>query len=312
MSTASYVPATVDLELDDVDDIMESTSTKDLIRDSFLRFRKADGFSFARSLAFQVTVAAIPAVITVVAIASILGESRFQQALREAITSLAPGPASDMFLTAFQQGSQSGVGDIAAIAAGAVAALVAAVTAMAQLQRGATRIYGIDTDRSSVRRYAVAAGLTLTVGVMVVAAFLAIVIGGSVIDTFSNNGGLLWGIARWAGAILLLGTGMAIIFKVAPNRRQPGFSWLMFGGSLAVGFWVIVSVLLTLYLNASASFGETYGPLAGFVGLLLWTQLSSIAILFGLSVAAQLEAVRAGVPSPIAETDRSVAELSWA
>jgi YihY family inner membrane protein len=133
-----------------------------------------------------------------------------------------------------------------------------------------------------------------------------------VIDVFSNDGGLLWGIARWAGAILLLGTGMAIVFKVAPNRRQPGFSWLMFGGGLAVFLWLVVSVLLTLYLNASSSFGDTYGPLAGFVGLLLWTQLSSIAVLFGLSVAAQLEAIRAGVPSPVSETDRSVSELSWA
>jgi YihY family inner membrane protein len=312
MSTASYVPATIDLEFDDVDDIMEQTSTWDLIRDSFLRFRKADGFSFARSLAFQVTVAAIPAIITVVGIAAITGESRFQQTLREAITSLAPGPASDIFLTAFRQGTDAGAGDVAAIAIGGVAALVAAVTAMAQLQRGATRIYGVDTDRPSMRRYGVATILTLTVGIMIVAAFLGIVVGGSVIDVFSNDGGLWWGIARWAGAILLLGTGMAIVFKVAPNRRQPGFSWLMFGGGLAVVLWLVVSVLLTLYLNASSSFGDTYGPLAGFVGLLLWTQLSSIAVLFGLSVAAQLEAIRAGVPSPVSETDRSVSELSWA
>lgn len=312
MSTASYVPTTVDLELDDVDEIMENTSTKDLIKDSFVRFRKADGFSFARSLAFQVTLAAIPAIITVVAVAAIIGESQFQQALRDAITSLAPGPASDIFLTAFEQGSQSGAGDIVAVVVGGVAALVAAVTAMAQLQRGATRIYGIDTDRSSVRRYAVATGLTLTVGVLIIASFLAIVVGGSVIDSISDDGGLLWAIARWAGAILLLAAGMAIVFKVAPNRRQPGFSWLMFGGSLAVVFWLIVSVGLTLYLNASSSFGDTYGPLAGFIGLLLWTQLSSIAVLFGLSVAAQLEAVRAGVPSPIAESDRTVADLSWA
>ena len=34
------------------------------------------------------------------------------------------------------------------------------------------------------------------------------------------------------------------------------------------------------------------------IALLLWALLSSIAILFGAALAAQLEAVRAGVPSP--------------
>jgi hypothetical protein len=34
--------------------------------------------------------------------------------------------------------------------------------------------------------------------------------------------------------------------------------------------------------------------------LLLWSQLTSLALLFGIAFAAQLEAVRAGVPSPVA------------
>jgi YihY family inner membrane protein len=106
--------------------------------------------------------------------------------------------------------------------------------------------------------------------------------------------------------------GMAVVFKIAPNRRQPGFSWLMLGGGLAVVFWLIVSVALTLFLNTTSSLGETYGPLAGFIGLLLWAQLSSIAVLLGLAVAAQLEAVRAGVHSPTSDVDRSATNVSWA
>ena len=46
--------------------------------------------------------------------------------------------------------------------------------------------------------------------------------------------------------------------------------------------------------RASSSFGDTYGPLAGVVALQIWTLLSSISILYGAAVAAQLEAVRAG------------------
>jgi len=34
------------------------------------------------------------------------------------------------------------------------------------------------------------------------------------------------------------------------------------------------------------------------VALLLWTLLTSIALLYGVALAAQLESVRAGVPAP--------------
>jgi uncharacterized BrkB/YihY/UPF0761 family membrane protein len=62
--------------------------------------------------------------------------------------------------------------------------------------------------------------------------------------------------------------------------------------------WLVVSIGLSLFLNASTTFGQTYGPLAGFIGVMLWAFLSSIVVFYGLAVAAQLEAVRAGVLSP--------------
>jgi len=42
------------------------------------------------------------------------------------------------------------------------------------------------------------------------------------------------------------------------------------------------------------TFGQTYGPLAGIVALQIWTFLSSFSIFYGVSVAAELEAIRAG------------------
>jgi hypothetical protein len=42
----------------------------------------------------------------------------------------------------------------------------------------------------------------------------------------------------------------------------------------------------------------TYGPLAGIVALAFWAFFSSLALLFGAALAAQLEAVRAGAAAP--------------
>ena len=67
---------------------------------------------------------------------------------------------------------------------------------------------------------------------------------------------------------------------------------------MSVALVVVVTLGLNGIFHLSATFGQTYGPLAGFVALLLWGLLSSIALLLGIAIAAQLEAVRAGVPEP--------------
>ena len=64
------------------------------------------------------------------------------------------------------------------------------------------------------------------------------------------------------------------------------------------------SGLLALYVVAAAGFGDTYGPLTAVMALLLWANVTGIALLAGIALAAQLEAVRAGRPDPLlADTD---------
>jgi YihY family inner membrane protein len=302
MSSATYVPPITELDASDIKPTLRETSLGEFSRDSFLRFRKSDGFSFARSLAFQVVLAVIPGLIMVVGIADWIGEGRFQTLIREGITTLAPGPASEMFLQAFDQGSvAASSGSIWPIIGGGSAALVSAVTAMAQLQRGASRIYGVQTDRTTFKRYALATLLTVTVGLALTIAFILIVLGSTIGGDLQDRIAQTWAWARWPLGLVLLTGGLALLFKAAPNRPQPGFGWLALGGSVATVGWLLVSLALASFLNASRLFGETYGPLAGFMGLVLWAQFSGIVILYGLAVAAQLEAIQANVDEPVEE-----------
>ena len=68
------------------------------------------------------------------------------------------------------------------------------------------------------------------------------------------------------------------------------------GPAVAFVLWVLFSLALSYYVSHSNSFGTVYGPLTGMFALLLWSQLTSLSLLFGIALAAQLEAVRAGVP----------------
>ena len=152
MSTATSVPETYELEGDDALRTLRSTGWGQLAKDSFVRFRAADGTSHSRSLAFQVMLTLLPFVIAVVGLATAMNVDQLRQLLTQTVDRLAPGPAGQIFTQAISQGAKSATrGGIAALLLGAVAALASATVAMGQIERGANRLYGVEQDRPPPR-----------------------------------------------------------------------------------------------------------------------------------------------------------------
>jgi YihY family inner membrane protein len=291
MSTATSVPSTLGLEGDDALQTLRDTGRRKLLVDAFDRFRAADGFSHARALAFQFALTIVPALITLVGLATALDQDTFTRVVRDVLGDLAPGAAGDLITEALRQGGQ-GNGKLALLFGG-LATAVSGTTAFGQLERSANRIYGVERDRPPLLKYGVAALLMLTAGVATVLAVILLVAGSTLAD--SAGWGPAFGVLRWPLTLALVVTALALLFEVAPRRRQPEASWLAVGSGLAAVLWLAFTGGLAVFVGASPNFGATYGPLAGTMAVLLWTFLSAVALLLGLAFAAQLEAVRAGV-----------------
>jgi YihY family inner membrane protein len=301
MSTAAFVPETYNLEGDDALRTLRSTGLGQLARDAFQRFRAADGFTHARSLAWAITLTILPFVIAFVGFTSLLDQDRVSKAVVKEVERVAPGPASQIFSQAFQQGAKSaGGGSRAALLVGTVAALAAGTTAMGQVERGANRVYGVERDRPTVDKYRHGFVLAISSGVLIVLAMMLLVAGTTVAEALGLDDalGAIWNLLRWPVGIALSVAAFALLFQRAPRRHQPDVSWLAFGSGLAVVLWLVFTALLAVYLTASSSFGQTYGPLAGTIGVLLWAFLTSLALFLGIAFSAQLEAIRAGAPVP--------------
>jgi YihY family inner membrane protein len=312
MTTASAVPVTREepLEGDEAFETLRRTGRRRLALDAVARFRAADGFSHSRALAFQTTLTLLPAVIAIVGLAAALDVESFTNVVRATIAQLAPGAVGDIFTDALRQGTSAARQESGetALAGGAIAAAIAGTTAMAQVERGANRIYGTEQDRPFVRKYLTGALLAGTAGSSALAA-VAVLVGGSAIRDSVGWGELLdaaWVALRWPVGVALAVTSIALLFEHAPRRRQPEPSWLAFGAGTSALLWFCFMALLVVYLEATDSFGATYGPVAGTIGVLLWTFLSAVALFLGLAFAAQLEAVRAGVLQPRVERDANI------
>lgn len=311
MTTATHIPRTRgELEGDEAFETLRQTGRKRLVLDSVTRFRAADGFSHSRALAFQATLAVLPALIGVVGLAAALDQESFTRTVKETIDSLAPGAVGSILTEALQQGSTAASRDSGetALVGGFLAAGFAGMSAMAQVERGANRIYGVERDRPFVRKYLVALGATLSGGLLALLSFLVLVGGAAIRDAAGWSAGFnsAWAIGRWPVGLLFAVASVSILFELSPRRKQPEASWLAFGAAVAVLLWLLFMAALAIYIGATESFGATYGSLAGTIGILLWTFLTSVALFLGLAFSAQLEAVRAGVERPRVDRDKNV------
>jgi YihY family inner membrane protein len=299
VSTASPVPETWKLTGDDARHTLQSCGRGKLARDAFVRLRVADGFSHARSLAYATALVFVQATIAVVGLGSALGQGSSDLIVRTFRAAL-PGPAGELMTQAVVQAHHAGASHRwAGLAFGLVGTLITGSTLLGQVERGLNRIYGVEQDRPTLKKYGLALLLAVTAGALTIGAFTLLAFGHSIGVSIHNHAvNRAWEIARWPVAVLLVTAATTIVFRFSPRRHQPSLSWLAFGAAVSTSIWLLVTIGFGEFFAASKSFGQTYGPLAGVVALLLWAFLAAVALLFGAATAAQLEAVRAGARQP--------------
>jgi YihY family inner membrane protein len=280
-----------------------------LLRDAFIRFRYGDGFSHSRAIALQFCLAVVPFLIALTGLISDLGVEDGGQVVADTVVALTPGQSDAMVKELLVDSERTEETGEVALVLGLITGLAALTTMMAQVERGANRIYGVERDRPARWKYLRAVGLALGAGVPALFGFLILVGGGPMGDSVQRHyewgefANTTWHVLRWPLSLGLTVLAVAVLFRYAPRRRQPSVSWLLFGAGLGTALWWLASVLLAAYVRLSGGFGETYGALTGVMALLLWANLTGIALLGGLAFSAQLEALRIGVPEP-AEPDR--------
>jgi YihY family inner membrane protein len=308
MSTAQLVPETWELSGDEARQTLLDTGRRRLLADSFMRLRVADGFSHARSLAFMTALVLVQGLIALVGFASLLGDDELSAVIVRTIKGAAPGPAGEVLTQAVVQAQTNGNSDrYAGLVFGLVGALIAATTATGQFERALNRLYGVEQDRPSVRKYGFAFLVAVSAGTLSACAFAALAFGRTLGEAIEDERlSAAWNATRWPLGLALTAAAVTMLFRWCPRRHQPGASWLAFGSVVSVVLWTTVTVGLAAFFRFSSSFGDTYGPLAGMLALLIWSLLSAISILYGAAVAAQLEAVRAGTATP--QDEQKVAE----
>jgi membrane protein len=88
--------------------------------------------------------------------------------------------------------------------------------------------------------------------------------------------------------LALVALAIALIFYYAPDADQD-WVWITPGSVLATVLWLIASLAFRFYVTRVTDYNATYGSLGGVVVLMLWFYISSLAILAGAEMNAEIE-----------------------
>jgi membrane protein len=179
---------------------------------------------------------------------------------------------------------------------GALAALWAATGGTVALVKAMNRAYGIEDDRGIFHRYALAAGLTILGGMIILGSFVTVVGGAIVTEQLTARLGLPDGQAavvsalRWPVVFALLVLATAILFRYAPNVRI-AWRWTLAGGiTFALG-WLIATYALAWYVGNFGAYGTTYGSLGGVIVLMLWFYVTGLLLVGSAEIIASFATV---------------------
>ena len=127
------------------------------------------------------------------------------------------------------------------------------------------------------------AAFLLAIAAVVVLPLILSPIGlGSLTETLTRIG-------RWPVLLLVLLIGLALLYRYGPHRQPARWQWVSVGSVFAAVTWISLSFLFSWYLTSFANYNATYGSLGAVVGLMIWLWISTIVVLLGAELNAEIE-----------------------
>jgi membrane protein len=269
-----------------------------VLKGTLKEFKKDELTDRAAALTYYGILALFPALLALISLLGIVGQSATQQVL-DNIQKLAPGAARDVLTNAVKQmQGNAGLGSIMAIV-GLALAIWSASGYVAAFIRSANAVYDVPEGRPVWTVMPVRLGVTVVLMVMAVISAVIVVFTGALARQVGTALGIgdtfltVWSFAKWPVLIILVTVMIAILYWATPNAKVRGFRWITPGSFLALLIWMIASAGFALYVANFASYNKTYGALAGVIIFLVWLWITNLAILLGLEFDAEMNRQRA-------------------
>ncbi len=145
--------------------------------------------------------------------------------------------------------------------------------------------------RSFVKLTLVTMAFTIGGLVLVVLAIAAFVAVPAIIHFIGlgPTGDLLISLLRWPVLLVVVALALAFLYRYGPDRPGARWRWISWGNGLATVLWLLASAGFSYYVANFGSYNKTYGSLGAAVGFMTWIWISTIILLIGAELNAELQ-----------------------
>lgn len=122
---------------------------------------------------------------------------------------------------------------------------------------------------------------------------------------------------RWPMLAAIFVLALQAVYRFAPCRSTAKWRWVSWGAIIATALWILASLLFSLYVRNFGNYNETYGAIGGVIILILWFDISALAVVLGAEINAEMEHQTkmdstTGEPKPMGKRGAYVADTTGA
>ena len=246
----------------------------------------------AAQLAYYFFLALFPALLFLVAIVSFIPVSGLLEAITSTLAHIAPTEVLSIIQGQVLKIAHEENGGLLTL--GMIGAVWSTSSGVSAIIDALNQAYGVQDTRPWWKVKLMALGLTMTLALFIVVSFALVLVGPTLGETLAAHLSLgpaferTWKILQWPAIFLLVSLAVALIYYFAPDVEQR-WIWIAPGSVVATTLWVIISLGFKLYVTRFASYNATYGAIGGVIVLMTWFYGSSLAILVGAELNAEIE-----------------------
>ncbi len=265
---------------------------KDILWRTYEEFGKDRIMSVAAGVTYYALLAVFPAIAALVSIYGLFADPAAIQDHLVTLSGVLPGGALDIIREQIVRIASQGRGALGfGFIFGLGLSLWSANAGIKAVFDALNIVYDEEEKRSFVMLNLLSLSFTLGAILFILSALAAIIVL-PILFTFIGLGTgteRMLAILRWP--VLLIGVvlGLSLVYRFGPSRDKAEWRWVTPGGIVAALLWLAVSMLFSWYVGNFGSYNETYGSLGAVIGFMTWIWLSSIIVLLGAEINAEME-----------------------
>jgi membrane protein len=265
---------------------------KDILWRTYEEFGNDRVMSVAAGVTFYALLALFPAIAALVSIYGLFADPATIEGHLSALSGVLPGGATEIIAEQVKRIAGQGGGTLGfSFVIGLAISLWSANAGMKAIIDALNIVYEEEEKRGFIALNLQSLAFTLGAILFVILALGGIVVLPILLD-FIGLGGTaetLLSLARWPILLVVVVAGLAVIYRYGPSRDKAEWKWVTPGGLVAAVLWLVGSVLFSWYVANFGSYNETYGSLGAVIGFMTWIWISTMVVLIGAELNAEIE-----------------------